>query len=154
MIEPHVVLVIQLRLCLDTAGHTQAAVQPPAEAIAATTLFCLQPEDNRRFFTKLLHFCISNWEKALVLGILITLIVLVSVKVISCRVFAFTAPLMYLLTSLLGMALCASSFDPSTVQHCRTKSMLSAVQNLFEPQLGTAQHGTACLVALVWSPRY
>ncbi|KAL3136439.1 hypothetical protein ABBQ38_005694 [Trebouxia sp. C0009 RCD-2024] len=38
------------------------------------------PEDNRRFFTKLLHFCISNWEKALVLGILITLIVLVSVK--------------------------------------------------------------------------
>lgn len=42
---------------------------------------CVQPEDNRSFFTKLLHFCISNWEKALVLGILITLIVLVSVKV-------------------------------------------------------------------------
>ena len=45
------------------------------------TISCLQPEDNRRVITKLLHFCISNWEKALVLGILITLIVLVSVKV-------------------------------------------------------------------------
>ena len=42
---------------------------------------CMQPADNRGFFTKLLHFCIGNWEKALVLGIIITLIVLVSVKV-------------------------------------------------------------------------
>jgi hypothetical protein len=41
----------------------------------------LQPEDTRGFFTKVLHFCIGNWEKALILGILITLIVLVSVKV-------------------------------------------------------------------------
>lgn len=41
----------------------------------------MQPTDKRGFFTKLLHFCIGNWEKALVLGIIITLIVLVSVKV-------------------------------------------------------------------------
>lgn len=46
--------------------------------------FCLQVADNRTFFTKVLHFCISNWEKALILGILITLIVLVSVKVSLC----------------------------------------------------------------------
>lgn len=38
------------------------------------------PEDTRGLFTKVLHFCISNWEKALILGVLITLIVLVSVK--------------------------------------------------------------------------
>lgn len=37
-------------------------------------------EDKRGFVTKVLHFCIGNWEKALILGILITLIVLVSVK--------------------------------------------------------------------------
>lgn len=42
---------------------------------------CSQPEDTRGLFTKVLHFCISNWEKALILGVLITLIVLVSVKV-------------------------------------------------------------------------
>ncbi len=44
-------------------------------------MYVLQAEDTRGFFTKLLHFCIGNWEKALILGILITLIVLVSVKV-------------------------------------------------------------------------
>ena len=42
---------------------------------------CMQPADTRGFFTKVLHFCIGNWEKALMLGIIITLIVLVSVKV-------------------------------------------------------------------------
>ncbi len=44
-------------------------------------MYVLQAEDTRGFFTKVLHFCIGNWEKALILGILITLIVLVSVKV-------------------------------------------------------------------------
>ncbi len=44
-------------------------------------MYLLQSEDTRGFFTKVLHFCIGNWEKALILGILITLIVLVSVKV-------------------------------------------------------------------------
>lgn len=64
----------------------QANDSAPSHVHALTVLCRLQPEDNRRFFTKLLHFCISNWEKALVLGILITLIVLVSVKVSFCSV--------------------------------------------------------------------
>lgn len=38
------------------------------------------PEDNRSIITKVIHFCMCNWEKALILAIIITLIVLVSVK--------------------------------------------------------------------------
>ena len=50
------------------------------------------------------------------LGILITLIVLVSVKVTSRCVFAITAPLIYLLSALPGKAVRAPSFGPSTAE--------------------------------------
>lgn len=63
--------------------HLLPAECCPASCNDENTWFLLQQADNRGFFTKLLHFCIGNWEKALVLGIIITLIVLVSVKVSS-----------------------------------------------------------------------
>ena len=66
-----------------TVQHLLPADQCCASCTCSHVCFLLQQADNRGFFTKLLHFCIGNWEKALVLGIIITLIVLVSVKVSS-----------------------------------------------------------------------
>ena len=79
-------LLLLLCIHVEHCAVLQAVPMPGVMSFthaSVTLLICqLQPEDNRGFFTKLLHFCISNWEKALVLGILITLIVLVSVKVL------------------------------------------------------------------------
>lgn len=70
---------------ISAAGLNKSRFKCCLHLVAAAphyeTPSCLQAADNRTFITKVLHFCISNWEKALILGILITLIVLVSVKV-------------------------------------------------------------------------
>ena len=65
-------------LSLHSAAHV-GCTTPTASLPACPSL---QPAaDKRSVFARIFHFCLGNWEKALVLAVIITLIVLVSVKV-------------------------------------------------------------------------
>ena len=80
------------------------------------------------------------------LGILITLIVLVSVKVTPCRKFVITAPVSYLLTTLLGKALCGIFLWPQHTRNAGLEALSLTCNFCVNPSIAqhsTAQHSTA-----------
>ena len=89
------------------------------------------------------------------LGILITLIVLVSVKVTPCRMFVITAPVSYLLTTLLGKALCGIFLWPQHTRNAGLEALSVTCNFCVNPSIAqhstaqhsTAQHGTAAVQA-------